>query len=173
MTSTVDTSQASLKSDELHLLHIYLRDHEAAAVGGLRLFQLCSKANQGTSYSADLERLTAQVQASRDALRRICRQFGVRWSNVGRAITYAGATLGRVKTNGRALKYSPLSRVIELEAMSSGVLSQLRLWESLSIVAEFDYRLDETELVHLVGVAEQKLVDLRRLHDQATHEAFG
>ena len=54
---TVETdanaTKMGIQSDQLHLLRIYLRDHEAAAVGGLQLFRRCCEANRGTAYAAD------------------------------------------------------------------------------------------------------------------------
>jgi hypothetical protein len=166
--STAGTRQA----DQAHLLEIYLRDHEAASVGGLQLFRRCAKANSGTPYSGDLQRLANEIRADRDALRNICQKFGVTYSKVGRALALTGATLGRLKTNGRALSYSPLSRVIELEAMTAGVISKLRLWESLLLLARVDPRLDQAELTRHAADAEEQLTTLRRLHDMAAEEAF-
>jgi hypothetical protein len=159
-------------SDQAHLLRIYLRDHEAAAVGGLQLARRCSKANIGTAYAGDLQRLTAQIRADRSALQVMCRALGVRFSHAGRFLAFAGATLGRLKTNGRAFTYSPLSRVIELEALSSGVLSKLRLWETLLVLASTQPRLDQNELAQHAHDANGQLDVLRRLHDLAAQEAF-
>ena len=165
-------AKTRIRSDQLHLLRIYLRDHEAAAVGGLQLFRRCSKANRGTAYAAELQRLTDEIRSDRDALRRICLYFVAEYSNVGRAAAYAGATLGRVKMNGRVFKYSPLSRVLELEALSGGVMTKLRLWESLLLLSAVDQRLDESELSRLIAGAIDQLDALRRLHDMAAKEAF-
>lgn len=172
MNSVHRESNSGLPPDQLHLLHIYLRNHEAAAAGGLQLFRRCASANRGTAYGADLQRLTDEVRNHRDDLRRICRSFGVKCSNVGRALAHAGATLGRIKPNGRVFRYSPLSRVIELEALSSGVMSQLRLWESLMGVSTIDLRLDEAELSRLASETNGHLQTLRRLHAMAASEAL-
>jgi hypothetical protein len=158
--------------DQTHLLHIYLRDHDAAAVGGLQLSQQCTDANRGTRYFTELQRLTADIRSDRDALRAICGDFGVHFSRVGRAIAFSGAKLGRLKTNGRVFKYSPLSRVIELEAFSSGVMSKLRLWESLLLLAKTEQRLDETEMSNRIMNANEQLIVIGRLHDMAADEAF-
>jgi hypothetical protein len=158
--------------DAIHLLRIYLRDHEAASVGGLQLFRRCCKANQGTQYFAELQRLTAEVRSDRDALRDICRQFEVKFASVGRALAFASATLGRVKTNGRALTYSPLSRVIELAALSSGLMAKLRLWESLLLLCKAEPRLDETEMDRHAADANKQLLAIRGLHQLAVAEAF-
>jgi hypothetical protein len=167
-TTNTDTQQ----SDQSHLLQIYLRDHEAASVGGLQLFRQCAKANSGTRYARELNRLTNEIRADRDALRNICERFGVKYSNVGRALAFSGATVGRLKTNGRAFSYSPLSRVIEFEAMSAGVMSKLRLWESLLLLARVEPRLDGAEMARHAADADEQLMTLGRLHDLAVEEAF-
>jgi hypothetical protein len=160
-------------NDPDHLLRIYLRDHEAAAVGGLQLFRRCSKSNSGTAYATDLARLTSDVQADRDALRTICDRFQVKYSKIGRATALVGAAMGRLKTNGRLLTYSPLSRVLELEALSSGVMAKLRLWESLACHAETEPRLNPVEMAQHATDANEQLATLRRLHDMAADDAFG
>jgi hypothetical protein len=167
-----DATSIGVHSDQLSLLRTYLRDHEAAAVGGLQLFRRCCKANRGTAYAAELQRLTEEIRSDRDALRRICLFFVAEYSNVGRAAAYAGATLGRVKMNGRVFKYSPLSRVLELEALSGGVMTKLRLWESLLPLSAVDERLDEDELKRRIAGAIDQLAALQRLHDMAADEAF-
>ena len=93
-------------------------------------------------------------------------------SKVGQALAVAGVTVGRVKMNGRIISYSPLSRVIELEAMASGVLSKLRLWESLLHVAEVDPRLDKAALNRHLADAKEQLETLRSLHERAIDDAF-
>jgi hypothetical protein len=168
----IEREARGMHSDPMHMLNIYLRNHEAAAVGGLQLFRRCCKANRGTAYFAELQQLTNDVRSDRDALRRICRLFAVKFSTAGRAMAYTGATLGRIKPNGRLFQYSPLSRVIELEALSAGVMSKLRLWESLSRLSAVEPRLDKAELDRLVADANEQLDALRRLHDSAAEEAF-
>ncbi|MEY2581656.1 MAG: hypothetical protein QOE09_1505 [Ilumatobacteraceae bacterium] len=173
MTSVEAQSRATRGVDQTNLLRIYLRDHEAAAAGGLQLVRRCWKANQGTAYAPDLQRLTMDIRSDRDAFRRICRHFDVKYSNVRRGFAVAGATLGRLKLNGRLTSYSPLSRVIELEALSGGVMTKLRLWESLELVADDDHRLDRAALKALAAEANEQLDVLRKLHDMAAVEAFG
>lgn len=160
------------RADQTHLLQIYLRDHEAAAVGGIELFRRCTKANHDTLYAADLRRLTSDVRADRDELRTICRRFGIRFSTIGRALAFLVATSGRFKLNGRAFSYSPLSRVIELEALSAGVTSKLRLWESLLLLTASESRLDADDLTRLERDAKDQLTTIHRLHSMAADAAF-
>ena len=172
MTSVEYESQVTTGADQTHLLRIYLRDHESAAAGGLQLVRQCWKANRGTPYAPELQRLMIDIRSDRDALRHICRQFYVKYSNIGRAAAHLGATLGRLKLNGRLVRYSPLSRVLELEALSGGVMTKLRLWESLLLLADDDKRLNRDALTHLVAEANDQLEVIRQLHDMAVSDAY-
>lgn len=173
MTTVLSQERATTGADQAHLLRIFLRDHEAAAAGGLQLARRCWKANRSTVYAPDLQRLAMDIRADRDALRHICRKYHVKFSTVGRSIAVLGATIGRLKLNGRLLRYSPLSRVIELETLSGGVMTKLRLWESLVLLAEVDMRLDRGAMRILVTEANEQHEVLRKLHDMAVTEAFG
>ncbi|MCA1697754.1 MAG: hypothetical protein LC790_02155 [Actinobacteria bacterium] len=96
---------------------------------------------------------------------------------VGKAlIKTAGANIGekiaRLKLNNQLSGYSPLSRVLELEGLRSGVQGKLALWDSLSKIAAFDDRLDAAELASCTARAEKQLAGLREHHRQAAGEAF-
>ena len=153
-------------------LQIYLRDHEAAALGGLELFRRSCKANRNTAYGSELERLTNEVRSDLEELRSLCRKFEVKFSNVERALSLTGVTVGRLKPNGRVFTYSPLSRVLELEGLSGGVIAKLRMWESLRVLAPVEPRLNGADLTRLAAGAQAQLDALRRLHDMAAQEAF-
>ena len=62
--------------------------------------------------------------------------------------------------------------MLELEALSSGVMSKLRLWESLVGLSAVEARLDAAELTRLASEANDQLERLRRLHDMAARDAF-
>ena len=97
-----------------------------------------------------------------------------RFNKVGQALAFAGVTVGRLKTNGRIFSYSPLSRVIELEAMTSGVLVEGAACGSRCCsLADVDSRLDKAALNrHLADAERYQLEALRNLHDQAIRDAF-
>ncbi|MEA2221746.1 MAG: hypothetical protein QOH83_122, partial [Solirubrobacteraceae bacterium] len=84
----------------------------------------------------------------------------------------AGEKLARLKPNEQLTGYSPLSRVLELEGLRSGVGGKLALWDSLSQIAPHDDRLDEDEVAALVARAERQLAGLREHHAMAAREAF-
>jgi hypothetical protein len=76
---------------------------------------------------------------------------------------WAGEKLGRLKLNGRIVRASPLSAVVELEGCALLLTSVQLLWEGLAEVA-----LGPEDAQQRAGRAEQ----LRRKAEQARSEAF-
>jgi hypothetical protein len=170
--STVADEATSMNSDQTKLLHIYLRNHEAAAAGGVQLVRRCAKANRNTVFAAELSQLTMQLHADRAALQGMCRSLGVKTSTPQRMMAVVGVAAGRLKLNGRLLGYSPLSRIVELEALSAGVVAKLRLWQSLSNLADHRTPLDGDALRHQIEDAKGQLDTIARLHAMAVDAAF-
>jgi hypothetical protein len=86
---------------------------------------------------------------------------------------WAAERVGRFKPNGRLLSRSPLSRVIELEAMRLGVEGKAAAWRTLRVRAEHDPRLDTARLDGLVVRAREQIDELERLRVRAAADAFG
>ena len=64
---------------------------------------------------------------------------------------------GRLKLNGQIRGYSPLSRLIELEGLKTGVSGKRALWQALSSVFHGDPRLAQFNLAGLIARAEEQL----------------
>ena len=80
--------------------------------------------------------------------------------------------LGRLKPNDQLSGYSPLSRVLELEGLRSGVQGKLGLWDSLAQIAPHEDRLDAEQITGLQAKAARQLEGLRKHHMMAAREAF-
>jgi hypothetical protein len=75
-----------------------------------------------------LERLATEIGEDRHALQDLMKQLGVRGDPGKLVASVAGEKLGRFKLNGELTRYSPLSRLEELELLSLGVEGKLALW---------------------------------------------
>ena len=64
---------------------------------------------------------------------------------------------GRLKLNGEIRGYSPLSRLVELEGLETGVAGKRALWQALSSVFHGDPRLAQFNLDGLIARAEEQL----------------
>ncbi len=154
------------------LLRIYLRDHLAAAVGGTALAHRTLASNRETTFGPVLERIAAEVEEDRLTLEALMRRLGIGPDLVKIAAVWAFEKIGRLKPNGRVIGYSPLSRLIEFEALEAGIQSKRAMWTALLHVADRDGRLDPKELSGLTARAEDQRERVERIRLEAARMAF-
>jgi len=157
---------------QIDYLSTYLQDHRAGAELGVNLAQRLRDENVGTPYEDFLTLLAQEIEADVQTLEEIMGRFGVDKSKLKIAGAAIGEKLGRMKPNEQLSGYSPLSRVLELEMLRSGVQGKLALWNSLLEVSDHDERLDAEQLQGLAESAEKQLESLREQHRMAAYEAF-
>jgi len=126
---------------------VYLRDHETGAQAGLRAFRRVVGSHRSRPWGSDLAHLAAQVRDDLRTEQRILRARRVRRRRIAPALTAAGERVGRLKGNGRILRRSPTTDVIELEGLMALVQAKRSHWRTL----------------HLAGVAEGSGIDVGAL----------
>ncbi|HKP91531.1 MAG TPA: hypothetical protein VJT75_16315 [Thermoleophilaceae bacterium] len=156
----------------LKYLSIYLNDHLAGSTVGVELSKRAASQNEGTEYGAFLSELAHEIAEDRAALERLMDRFDVKKDRVKTTGAYLGEKVGRLKPNAHLTSYSPLSRVVELEALTLGVTGKLGLWKALLEVADADERLDAEELRELAARAESQQTGLEQQRLRATTETF-
>jgi hypothetical protein len=157
--------------DADRLLRIYLQDHFAGSTAGLALVRRCRRANPALEQLlADLER---DIVEDRKSLESIMSRLGVQPSRVKSAFGSVAELVGRLKTNGAVTRYSPSSRVIELEGLAAGVMTKRNLWIALSTIAADRSELDAAELNRLIERSTAQLDSILGAHRPAAAEAFG
>jgi hypothetical protein len=154
------------------LLEIYLADHLAAAAAGVALVRRAADRNRGTSTGEVLRRLSVELGEDRETLRRLVSDLGFAGSKPKQVVALAAERLGRLKPNGQMHGYSPLSRVLELEALSVGIAGKLALWQALQRLADQDERLSRDELSLLVERARRQRAEVEELRLGAVDRAF-
>jgi hypothetical protein len=114
-------------------LTIYLTDHHAAGSAGARLAE---RAAQNVSPSvegqAELPRIAGEIAADLGTLEEIMLGAGIEPSRLKVAAAITLERLGRLKPNGHLRRRSPLSDVLELEALMVGIRAKAALWQSLA-----------------------------------------
>jgi hypothetical protein len=154
-------------------LPIYLNDHYAGSTLGVELAKRAAKNNDGNAeFGPALAALASELDADRDSLKRIMGRLDVSEDRLKASIFWLGEKVGRLKPNGELLQFSPLSRVVELEGLITGVTGKLSLWRTLLELAEREDRLEEGELEVLASRAEDQLLRLHALRGAAGLVAF-
>jgi hypothetical protein len=154
-------------------LPIYLNDHYAGSTAGVELAKrAANNSRDNAEFGPALAALAREIDEDRDSLKRIMDRLDVSEDRIKASIFWLGEKVGRLKPNGELLQFSPLSRVVELEGLITGVSGKLSLWRTLLELAERDDRLDDGELEVLAGRAEDQLLRLHALRGAAGLIAF-
>jgi predicted DNA-binding ribbon-helix-helix protein len=151
---------------------IYLQDHLAGSTAGLELARRTRGANEGTEYGPPLARIADEIEADRRQLQGIMEDLGFggdRLKNIG---AWGLEKIGRLKMNGQVTGYSPLSRVVELEGLLTGITGKKGLWLALLQIAPTEPRLDSALLERLRDRAEEQRATVEQLRENAAREAF-
>jgi hypothetical protein len=148
-------------------LPIYLNDHLAGAVAAVQLARRAAGQNEGTEYGEALAGLAADIDQDRRTLQDLLKRLGIRGDPVKLLSSVVAERLGRFKLNGELLRYSPLSRLEEIEILMLGVEGKLALWRALR--ANLDVEVDFDDLIRR-GAAQRRR--LERLRLKAAAQAF-
>ena len=122
-------------------LAIYLNDHLAGATLGVELSRRVRDENGGSELGAFLAELHREIDEDRTSLLTLMDELGVKRSPVKARAAWVAEKLGRLKLNGQVRGYSPLSPLLELEGLATGVEAKLALWLALREVRPDDERL--------------------------------
>jgi hypothetical protein len=154
------------------LLAIYLNDHLAGATVARELARRTASSNRGSSYGPFLEDFATRVEQDRESLIAVMDSLDVEVDRLKIIGAWAAEKLGRLKLNGRLLSYSPLSRLVELEALTLATRSKLALWLALKELDTVAPRLESARLEELVRRAETQLATLEEHWKSAVTQAF-
>lgn len=152
-------------------LGIYLNDHLAGAAGGVELARRLRSSNGGDPEMGEpLARICAEIESDHETLVRLTERLGIRRDPLKPKLAILAERLGRLKPNGHLRGYSPLSRVLELEILASGIGGKLQLWNSLE--QSFGDSLDGFDFHALAERADRQGQEVEDLHMAAAKRAF-
>jgi hypothetical protein len=153
------------------LLGIYLNDHLAGSVAASEVARRSLHSNRGTNLGGDLKRFLQEIDEDRASLESVMDRLGLPRSPIKTTAARVLGQAGRLKLNGRLLRYSPLSRVEELEALAVGVEAKKTMWVALKRVRDQGEDLG-VDLDDLVARAQRQKRMLERRRLEAVAQAF-
>jgi hypothetical protein len=149
-------------------LATYLDDRHALLVAGAELAGRARQSNEGTAYGPLLERIERDLSEDRTLLRGIMSARDISPSRLKSGAAWIGEKLGRLKPNDQLTGYSPLSRVVELDALTAIIGALDGMWRALPELLP--------ELADDLGGADRRarrnLDELDTLRPQALREAL-
>jgi hypothetical protein len=149
------------------LLPIYLNDHLAGSTVGRGLAWRTAGENRGTEFGDFLTELASEIDEDRAQLKDVMARLEVSEDQLKVGAGWLTEKLGRLKLNGRLTEYSPLSRVLELEGLATGVRGKLSLWRLLALAAPDEPRIADIDFAHLIERAESQMAGIDAHHARA------
>lgn len=149
-------------------LKIYLRDHFALGQAGMDLCHRIMKANSDNPLGPKLEEVLDDLGEEVEALRRVMNLLDVTPSPLKVATYRLAEKAGRLKLNGELTRYSPVSRMLEIEGLMSGVIGRRELWATLEDARRLYPALEEIPIDIFKEQADAHLEILQELHQRAT-----
>ena len=116
-----------------------------------------------------LATFAADVAKDLDALLALMKTLGVEPNRLKAGVASVAEKVGALKLNGRVFERSPLSTIVELEAMQMAVRGKRSLWETLQAAMTSP---TPVELDELIGRADAQLDMLSGLHAERVANTF-
>ncbi|MBN1206185.1 MAG: hypothetical protein JXB05_14805 [Myxococcaceae bacterium] len=157
---------------DVKLLGIYLNDHLAGSAAGLELARRAERENRGNPVGDYLATLITELEQDRALLERVMRGVRAPRDTFKLGAAWLMEKLGRLKLNGRFVRYSPLSRMVELEGLFVASQGRRALWRLLRRLARVEKALAGIDFDALVARTEGQLRTLERWRLLAADTAF-
>lgn len=148
-------------------LKIYLRDHLAMARAEIEVCRRIAQKNSGNVVGRTIEELADELDEEARAVDRAMELLHIEPSQLKLAGAWLAEKAGRLKLNGEWTRYSPLSRLLEIEALTAAVEARRALWMTLSDAVHVYPVLKELPIARFLRRGDESLRKLRQLHQKA------
>ncbi|MCX4700645.1 hypothetical protein OG252_32210 [Streptomyces sp. NBC_01352] len=157
-----------------NLLGIYLNDHLAGSTLGVdRARMLADAESERDPELADTVRpIAEEIAEDRASLLQIMRSVDVPVRRYKIVAGRLAERAGRLKANGRLVRRSPLTPMLELELLRLGVEGKAAGWRTLRRLSDADPGLDPAHLDDLLERAHRQLDTLEQLRVRQIAETF-
>jgi len=153
-------------------LGTYLQDHYAGSSAGIELFRRAADQQSDPVTRTALAKMVQEVEEERTALERYLAAVGAKPDPLKNAGAWMVEKLSRLKPNGELIRRSPLSDVIELEALRIAVEGKAAGFRVLRRLADDEPHFDAAELDGLLVQVAQQVEDLEALRITTATKLF-
>ncbi len=149
----------------------YLRIHLTGSAGGIELFGRGERMADPHARTV-LGDIRGELVVERRQQLQMARRIGVRPAPLLALAAQVGERVSRLKPNGDPVRRTPVSDLVDLEAMRTAVSGKIAGWEALLSVADRHEGLDRAELTDLAHQGRRQLDQLSELHVAAAARAL-
>ncbi|MBD5784786.1 hypothetical protein IF650_01215 [Cellulosimicrobium terreum] len=152
----------STRQTDRDLIATYLDDHVAGATVGLNRVRRMARAYEGTPVGDVVGPMVDELDEEREFLVATTKALGFHVSRYKVLLAAAAERVGRLKPNGRVVRQSPLSALLEVELLRGAVTGKQSGWRTLQQLPE-DVVVDRSRAAELEEQARRQVDDLTDL----------
>lgn len=149
-------------SVDRRLLGIYLNDHVTGATAALARVRRMAQAYRSTPVGTICQEIAGEIDAERSWLLDLMRDLDLPVRRYKVAGALVAERLGRLKLNGRLVRPSRLSPLLEAEILRSGISGKYSGWSTLAVIGA-DAGLTPSQRAHLAKLQEGVTRQLARV----------
>ncbi|MDQ1045689.1 hypothetical protein [Streptomyces sp. V4I2] len=159
---------------DTNLLGIYLNDHLAGSTLGVDRARMLADAEseRDPELAHAVRPVAEEIAEDRASLLQIMQSLDVPVRRYKIVAGRLAERAGRLKANGRLVRRSPLTPMLELELLRLGVEGKAAGWRTLRRLYDADTRLDPAQLDKLLERAHRQLDTLEQLRVRQIAETF-
>ncbi len=150
----------------------YLNQHLVAADGGVESFKAAANTWAGTAWAEVFEQLYKEEQESHTKVKALIESLGYDISTARNAVAGLAAAAGRLNPLNPTRDRDGKMAQAELDALVTAIMGQQAMWETLTVLAEVDDRLDATDCASMVDRCEDQRRRVRRVSQETAKERF-
>ena len=165
-------SREDTSATDRTLLGIYLNDHLAGATAGAERARHLAHTLRGSAQAAAVEAVATEIAEDRATLLALMKRLGVPVRRYKVCAGWTSEKAGRLKSNGRLVRRSPLSTLLELELLRIGVEGKAAGWQALRRLTDVGEPLDPALLDDLLARARRQQDALEELRVRQVATAF-
>ena len=130
------------------------------------------KTHKNSPFASELAQVAVDIESDRAHLVTLMKQLDVRVQQWRGPVGSAAEKVWRLKLNGHVLSRSPLSSVVELDALLAGIEAKRRVWLTLRHLGQTNASLNATDLDDLIAESMSQSELLERVRTWAIDQAF-
>lgn len=152
-------------------LKLYLNDHLAASVAGIRMAEHCLKNSHDPSLSEFLSGFLSQIKQEQALLKKLIAELGGSQSHLKKAAAWLGEKAAHLKLNYAHSNAGP-SRLLELEGLLAGVHAKLNTWRAMEKLSQTHPLFSKHPFASLAQRVEKQLACIEEHCLKAATQAF-
>ncbi len=150
----------------------YLNQHLVAADAGVESFKAAADTWEGTKWAATFDQLHTEEIESHAKVEALIESLGYKVSTTRNVLSGVVAAAGRFNPLNPTRSRDGRMAQAEIDSLISAIRAQQTMWETLTVLADIDNRLDKAECIQMIERCEDQRARVFNMSQETVKERF-